>query len=55
VVAYGPFSLCVLHKEALCPSNGGINRLKMMKFLPNRHFLFKKLGVLADILSFHYL
>jgi hypothetical protein len=30
VVRYGTFSLCVIHKEGLCPSNGGINRLMMM-------------------------
>jgi hypothetical protein len=29
VVGYGPFSLCVIHKEDLCPSNGDINRLMM--------------------------
>jgi hypothetical protein len=29
VVDYGPFSLCVIHKEA-CPSSGDINRLMMM-------------------------
>jgi hypothetical protein len=22
VVGYGPFSLCVIHKEGLCPSSG---------------------------------
>jgi hypothetical protein len=27
---YGPFSLCVIHKESLCPSSGDINRLMMM-------------------------
>jgi hypothetical protein len=27
---YSPFSLCVIHKEGLCPSSGGINRLMMM-------------------------
>jgi hypothetical protein len=27
VVGYGPFSLCVIHKEGLCLSSGGINRL----------------------------
>jgi hypothetical protein len=27
---YGPFSLCVIHKEGLCPSSGDINRLMMM-------------------------
>jgi hypothetical protein len=30
VVGYGPFSLCVIHKESQCPSSGGINRLMMM-------------------------
>jgi hypothetical protein len=30
VVGYGPFSLCVIHKEGLCPSSGDINRLVMM-------------------------
>jgi hypothetical protein len=30
VVGYGPFSLCVIHKEVLCPSNGDINGLMMM-------------------------
>jgi hypothetical protein len=29
VVSYGPFSLFVIHKEGLCPSNGDINRLMM--------------------------
>jgi hypothetical protein len=26
----GPFSICVIHKEGLCPSSGDINRLMMM-------------------------
>jgi hypothetical protein len=30
VVGYGPFSLCVIHEEDLCPSSGGINRLMMI-------------------------
>jgi hypothetical protein len=30
VVGYGSFSLCVFHKEGLCPSRGDINRLIMM-------------------------
>jgi hypothetical protein len=30
VVGYGLFSLCVIHKEDLCPSSGDINRLMMM-------------------------
>jgi hypothetical protein len=32
VVGYGPFSLCVIHKEGLCPSSGDINRVMMIKF-----------------------
>jgi hypothetical protein len=28
--AYGPFSLWVIHKEGLCPSNGDINWLLLM-------------------------
>jgi hypothetical protein len=32
MVGYGPFSLCIIHKEGLCPSNGDINRLMMMIF-----------------------
>jgi hypothetical protein len=30
VMGYGPFSLCVIHKEGLSPSSGDINRLMMM-------------------------
>jgi hypothetical protein len=30
VMGYGPFSLCVIHKEGLWPSSGDINRLTMM-------------------------
>jgi hypothetical protein len=29
VVVYGPFSLCVIHKEGLSPNNRGINKLMM--------------------------
>jgi hypothetical protein len=29
VVGYDPFSLCVIHKEGLCPSSGNINRPMM--------------------------
>jgi hypothetical protein len=32
MVGYGPFSLCVIHKEGLSPSSGDITRL-MMKTL----------------------
>jgi hypothetical protein len=28
---YSQFSLCVIHKEDLCPSSGDVNRLMMMK------------------------
>jgi hypothetical protein len=27
VVGFGPFSLCIIRKEGLCPSSGNINRL----------------------------
>jgi hypothetical protein len=30
VMGYGSFSLCVIYKEGLYPSSGGINRLMMM-------------------------
>jgi hypothetical protein len=33
VVGNGPFSLCVIHNEGLCPSSGGINRLMMMMMM----------------------
>jgi hypothetical protein len=33
VVDYGPFFLCVIHKEGLCPSSGNINRLTMMMMI----------------------
>jgi hypothetical protein len=33
VVRYGPLSLCVIHKEGLSPSSGGINRLMMIMMM----------------------
>jgi hypothetical protein len=30
VVGYSPFSLCIIHKEGMCPSTGDINKLMMM-------------------------
>jgi hypothetical protein len=30
VVGYDPFSLCVIHKEGLCPSSGVFNKLMIM-------------------------
>jgi hypothetical protein len=35
MVSYGPFSLCVIHKEGLCPSSGDINRLMMILLIQN--------------------
>jgi hypothetical protein len=32
VVGYSPFSLCVIHKEGLCPSSGDISMLMMWTF-----------------------
>jgi hypothetical protein len=49
VVGYGPFSLCVIHKQGLCSSSGDINRLMMRRYtqrgsrnisdIPPRHLL----------------
>jgi hypothetical protein len=39
VVAYGPFSLCVIHKEGLCTSSDDINELMMMMMLMMIYFL----------------
>jgi hypothetical protein len=33
VVEYGPFPLCVIQKEGLCPSSVDINRLMMITVL----------------------
>jgi hypothetical protein len=30
VVGYGPFPLCVIHKESLCPSSEDFNKLMMV-------------------------
>jgi hypothetical protein len=30
VVRYGPFPLCVIHKEGMCPSSENINRQMLM-------------------------
>jgi hypothetical protein len=35
VLGYGPFSLCEIHKEGLCPSTGDINRLMMVIYRNN--------------------
>jgi hypothetical protein len=29
-VGYGPFFLCVIHKQGLCPHSGDINRMMMI-------------------------
>jgi hypothetical protein len=33
VVGFGPFSLCVIHKEGLCLSSGDIKRLMIMMMM----------------------
>jgi hypothetical protein len=33
VVGYGPFSLCVIHNEGLCPISGDINRLMILMII----------------------
>jgi hypothetical protein len=35
-VSEGTFSLCIIHKEDLCPSSGNINRLMMMMMMMNQ-------------------
>jgi hypothetical protein len=47
VVGYGPFSLCVIHKEGLCPSSGGINGLMIM--IPLTHYPRKDSRGTSDI------
>jgi hypothetical protein len=42
VVGYGPFSLWVIHKEGLCPSSGGINRLMMKDLRASERLSFKR-------------
>jgi hypothetical protein len=39
VEGYGPFSLCVIHKEGLCPSSGDTNRLMMMMMTFHKEFV----------------
>jgi hypothetical protein len=33
ILTISPFSLCVIHKEGLCPSSGDIDRLIMMMIM----------------------
>jgi hypothetical protein len=40
---YGPFCLCVIHKEGLCPSSRDINKLMMMMLFVRGIRLFDKL------------
>jgi hypothetical protein len=42
VLGRGPFSLCVIHKEGLCPSRGDINGLMMMTYLTLETYLLKR-------------
>jgi hypothetical protein len=39
VVGYGPFSLCVIHNEGLCPSSGDIKRRMMIQVKVNTFYL----------------
>jgi hypothetical protein len=46
-LGYGPFFLCVLHKESLCPSSGDINRLMMNA--PSEAIIYNKFqGTMND-------
>jgi hypothetical protein len=45
-VGYGPFSLCVIYKESLCPSSGDINRLMKFRSFHNH--------IMANGLSAHH-
>jgi hypothetical protein len=49
VVGYSPFSLCLIHKEGLCPSSGDINRLMMRKL----NKCWKNVGVSEEYLGTH--
>jgi hypothetical protein len=40
VVGYDPSSLCVIHKEDLCPSSGDINRLMMMMMTQTQRWMY---------------
>jgi hypothetical protein len=60
VEGYGPFSLCVIHKESLCPSSEDINRLMMKQrwtcliwyfIISPRHPLCTKMTKLWGILQ----
>jgi hypothetical protein len=47
VVDYGPSSLCVIHKEGLCPSSRDINKLMMM--LKKRHAILSTATVVSPV------
>jgi hypothetical protein len=58
VVGYGPFSLCVIQKEGLCPSSGDINRMMMMidiKVFKILHFIISSQIFLRDAYIFQKL
>jgi hypothetical protein len=38
VVGYGPISLCVIHKDGLCPSSGHIKRLIMINTIQKSRY-----------------
>jgi hypothetical protein len=44
VVGYGPFSLCVIHKEGLCPSSGDINILMIAPLADERNGIYHRIS-----------
>jgi hypothetical protein len=50
VVGYGPYSLCVIHKEGLCLSSGDINRLMMMLMM-KKHIVYNSQALSTDELK----
>jgi hypothetical protein len=49
LVGYGPFSLCVIHKEGLYLRIGDINRMMMMYFRRSKKFNWMHKGKTADV------
>jgi hypothetical protein len=47
VVGYSQFSLCVIHKEGLCPNSGDFNRLMMMKMIILNPIIVTKIHSIA--------
>jgi hypothetical protein len=49
VVGYGPFSLCVIHKESLCPSNVDI-KAHLQELLKSRFNISRDLNFMLSLL-----